>query len=468
MKVKLSNLLTCSIILCCMLGVSGCSSDDIVSPEEQPIFNPAGAFEEDCKWIYSKMNHDYLWREDLPDSLDCYYGTDPVTFFKSLLSPKDRFSYCENNTSYRPTQEKSNLGYAYQGYETEDGKSIRQVLYVTCPELRNKGLRRGDVLVPADNPNTIVRVRLDCQNAIIPIDTIEASDIFGPTKTVYLDSIYNIKDIKVGYLCYLEFNEINELIPTLERFYYTQLDEMILDLRYNPGGYVNTCKYLSNSIINEKGYNGIFQQCTYNDILTKEMERETGSGVSISSFVTPDNGDNILGYPLYGLNLKRIFILTSKYSASASEAAIISLRPFMEVIIIGEQTYGKGVGSWTIRDNKFKYQLQPITMRYHNALMETTPDEGIAADFHVPDGYSTSKKELGDKSEPLLAKAFDLILGIETTDSNETDVAKSRAAKTITLKEKGIPSFFRLSPEYSLYENHLDSQEFLYKDNTHK
>lgn len=447
-----------------MLVVLGCSSDDILSPEEQLESNPAGAYEEDCKWIYSKMSHDYLWREDLPDSLDCDYGTDPVTFFKSLLSPKDRFSYCENNTSYRQTQEKSNIGYAYQLYETEDGKSFRQVLYVTCPGLRSKGLRRGDLVVPAETSNSIVRVHLDCNNTIIPVDTIEASDIFKPTKSVYLDSIYNIKDIKVGYLCYLEFNEINELVPILERFYNAQLDEMILDLRYNPGGYVNTCKYLSNSIINAKGYNGIFQQCTYNDILTKELEEETGSGVSINHFSTPDNGENVLGEPLYGLNLKRIFILTSKYSASASEAAIISLRPFMDVIIIGEQTYGKGVGSWTIRDNRYRYQLQPITMRYHNALMETTPNEGIAADYIVPDGYSISKKELGDKSEPLLAKALDLILGTGTSDSNETSVAQFQATREITIKEKGTPSFFRLS---SIYGNHLDIQDMLHNDNTH-
>lgn len=466
MKVKLNNILSCSIF-CCMLCISSCSSDDIVSPEEQPVSNPAGAFEEDCKWIYSHMNHDYLWREDIPDSLDCNYGTDPVTFFKSLLSPKDRFSYCENNSSYTPAQEKNNLGYSYQTYETEEGKSFRQVLYVTCTELRDKGLRRGDIVVPTDTPNTIVRVRLDYKNTIIPVDTIEASDIFKPTKSVYLDSIYNINDRKVGYLCYLEFNEINELVPTLEQFYNAQLDEMILDLRYNPGGYVNTCKYLSNSIINEKGYNGIFQQCTYNDIITKELEKETGRGVSVNYFSIPDNGENVLGNPLYGLNLKRIFILTSKYSASASEAAIISLRPYMDVITIGEQTYGKGVGSWTVRDNKYRYQLQPITMRYHNALMETTPDDGIAADYIVLDGYSTSKKELGDKSEPLLAKALDLILGAGTSDDNEAGVVSSQAARKNSIKEKGTPSFFRLPPENTVYDNHLDSQENLHNDNTH-
>lgn len=448
MELKQSKLFTCSIIFCCMFSIISCTSDDIVSLEVQPIPSPAGAYEEDCKWIYSKMNHDYLWREDLPDSLDCDYGTDPVTFYKSLLSPKDRFSYCENNTLYVPSQENRSLGYAYQEYVNGNGISFRQVLYITCPELSGKGLRRGDFVIHSDHSNKIARISFDASNAISVMDTIEASSIFGPTRTVYLDSIYNIKNHKVGYLCYLEFNEINELIPVFKRFYDAQVDEMILDLRYNPGGYVSTCKYLSNSLINEKGYNKIFQQCTYNDVLTREYEKATGSGITISSFTTPDNGEGVLGNPMYGLNLKRLYVLTSKYSASASEAAIISMRPFMDVILIGEQTYGKGVGSWTIRDNRFKYQLQPITMRYHNAVMETTPDEGLVVDYYVPDGYDTKKKELGDLQEPLLAKAIGLISGTEVEDiSNSTkaigDTRSHNIPNEMKITKVGNPSFFR-------------------------
>lgn len=145
------------------------------------------------------------------------------------------------------------------------------------------------------------------------------------------------------------------------------------------------------------------------------------------------------------MNLNRVFVLTSKNSASASEAAIIGMRPFMDVIIIGEQTYGKGVGSWTIRDNRYKYQLQPITMRYYNALMETTPDDGLPVDYYIPDGYSTSKKELGDTSEPLLATALNLILGKGDVDKNRAGNTKN--VEWNAMQEIGSPSFFRIFPE---------------------
>ena len=440
-----------NIVLSVLLGIisfNSCTSDEDILSDVPVVVHSENVYLDFNKWIYSQMNHDYLWRNDMPDSLSCDYELAPTLFFKSILSKKDRFSYCENNSSYVPTQEKTNLGYAYQTYETEEGNAFRQVLYVTSPDLKSKGLKRGDIVITPDNTNSIVRVRVDYKNTIIPIDTIEASNIFGPTQTVYLDSIYYENSLKIGYLCYLEFDDIEDLVPALKKFYDAQIDEMILDLRYNPGGYVSTCKYLSNSIINEKGYNEIFQQCTYNDIITKELKRDTGSGVTINRFSTPDNGKNVLGSPMYGLNQKRIFVLTSKYSASASEAAIICLRPFMDVIIIGENTYGKGVGSWTIRDNRFKYQLQPITMRYHNALMETTPDAGIAVDYNIPDGYYTSKKELGDKSEPLLAKALDLILGATTLESKEASSNTSRATGNVTVKEIGPPSFFKFISEF--------------------
>ena len=457
------------IAISVLLGVfsfSSCASDDDISSEAPDVIRSENVYLEFNKWIYSKMNHDYLWRNDMPDSISCNYELDPVSFYKSLLSSKDRFSYCETNESYNPPAEKTNLGYEYQQYELENGVEFAQVLLVTCQDLKKQGLRRGDIVITQPDKGIIVKGKLG-SSGIVPMDTLEATSPFGYSNTVYIDSIYSNNSTKIGYFCYLQFDDISDLTPVIKKFYDARVDELILDLRYNPGGYVNTCKYLSNSIVNERGYNEIFQQCTYNDILTKELKKDTGSGKTFTRFSTPDNGQNVLGSPMYGLNLKRVFVLTSKHSASASEAAISSMRPFMDVIIIGEQTYGKGVGSWTIRDNKYRYQLQPITMRYHNALMETTPDEGIAADYIVPDGYTTSKKELGDKSEPLLAKALDIILGTGKSDSNEADVTNSRLARKNTIKEKGTPSFFKLSPENTIYDNHLDNQEILHNDNTH-
>ena len=429
-------------VLLGVLSFSSCAPDDDLSSGAPDVVHSENVYLDFNKWIYSKMNHDYLWRVEMPDSTSCNYELDPVSFYKSLLSTKDRFSYCETNESYNPPIEMTNLGYEYQLYELDSGLEFVQVLFVTSQDLRNKGLKRGDVIIPQQDNSIIVRGKL-VDSRIVPIDTLEAATPFGNTNTVYIDSIYISNSTKIGYFCYLQFEEISDLVSVIKKFYDANIDELILDLRYNPGGYVNTCRYLANSIVNERGYNEVFQQCTYNDILTKELEHDTGSGKTISRFSTPDNGQNVLGSPMYGLNLKRVFVLTSKNSASASEAAIISMRPFMDVILIGEKTLGKGVGSWTIRDDKYRYQLQPITMRYHNALMDTTPDDGLAVDYYIPDGYSTSKKELGDTNEPLLAKAISLIIDKKSSNKTNSKRASNRVQDQGHIREKGLSSIHR-------------------------
>lgn len=83
----------------------------------------------------------------------------------------------------------------------------------------------------------------------------------------------------------------------------------------------------------------------------------------------------------------------------------------MDVTVIGETTVGKGVGSWTISDPRFRYAIQPITMRYYNADGYSTPDSGIEPDIYAADGYLTGKLEIGDSNERLLRIALNDIKG---------------------------------------------------------
>lgn len=192
-------------------------------------------------------------------------------------------------------------------------------------------------------------------------------------------------------------------------------------------------------IVTENGYNQIFQRCSYNDILSAQNVVETGSPYSFDIFDTPQiSSGPLLGYGLYPLKLKRLFVLTSKNTASASEATVVCLRPFIDVILIGETTIGKGVGSYTISNSKYRRAIQPITMRYFNANDETTPDSGLTPDYYIPDGYSTSKSELGDSSEPLLRQALNLI-----SPSFALTATKSRADSNLgnSLTPIGEPSY---------------------------
>lgn len=426
--------------------LNGCSSDSVLPlPEEPDEPVVAGIYEDENRWVYGQMNHYYLWRKDMPDSLSCDYTVDPVTFYKALLSPEDRFSYSIRNTDYTGNIECADYGFAYQKYKTLGNEELLQVLYVSSGTLKKQGLRRGDWLKFL-KPERFIHGGMK-GGIFEPFDTLDIKKLHSRTSsqtTVYLDSIYQIKDKKIGYLCYLEFEKVSDLQKTFEKFYNNQIDELILDLRYNPGGLVNTCRYLCNSIVSEEGYEKIFQQCTYNDRLSEEYKRRTGSSITMEYYDVPDmDGGQVLGTRLYGLNLKRVYVLTSENTASASEATIICLRPYMDVVVIGEKTYGKGVGSVTIADSKYKYMLQPIIMRYYNADMETTPDDGIPVDIEIAGGYQTVKKELGDMNEPLLAAALKHIVG-EVIDG---DGVLSRS-DDFALIPIGVPSFFEMKNEY--------------------
>ncbi len=422
-------------ILLTALVFSSCYSDNPVLPEEEPA-EEDNVYLEFNKWVYQKMNHQYLWREDLPDSLDCDYDLAPRDFFLSLLSDKDRFSYLTTNTSYVAQARLADLGFAYQTVADNQGYTALQVLYVRSDALRAHGLKRGDCIRIVDSSDagySLQKVRLkegvfEAEPTLYEVSGLDEAE----SSTVLLDTVYTQADKRIGYLCYLEFGSKLDLRETLKRFESSQITDLILDLRYNPGGYVNTCKFLCNCIVSKTAYGSVFQQCSYNDILSAECLEETGYSRTYSYFEYPNESSvgETLGVPLSPLDIDHLYVITSKYTASASEATIICLEPYIPVTVIGEQTYGKGVGSWTIADSKFRYALQPITMRYYNADGVSTPDDGIVPDVYMADSYQNKTLEIGDTDESLLNRALRYISGDTLSDTDLTRATDSDSPLT--------------------------------------
>ncbi len=379
------------------------------------------------------MNRNYLWREDLPDSVACNYGLTPPDFFKSILSPKDRFSYITTNTSYNPQY--YNYGIGYQEYADRQGCKAVQILYVQSDYAKLQGIKRGDFFkIIEQRPTYLKLCKVTLNNENIFISSDQEIDLPNtpekPGVTVLLDSVYNFCGHNIGYLCYTSFDKESDLHYSLLKFRDANISELILDLRYNPGGYVSTCQYLCNCIVTENGYGNIFQQCSYNDVLSQYYFQTTGNERTFSFYVKPNiSGTNTLGIGIIPLNLPKLYVLTSSHTASASEATIICLKPYTDVIVIGETTVGKGVGSRNFSDNKYKYSLQPIIMRYYNADGETTPDSGIVPDYYIPEGYKTMEKDIGDIEEPLLRAAINIICGtgspIIDTESRSSNLENS-------------------------------------------
>ena len=424
------------------LILSGCNSPEEIPESEQPI-EPMSEAEQINHWIYDEMNYYYFWREDLPDSSSCDFTTTPKQFYESLLSPKDRFSYFSQSSSR--SGDTQDIGFAYQQYRDNVGNSYYEVLYITSHQARIGGLRRGDLVridyADANQVSLTVGVWRNshfCERAKIQYQLQLSRAAIN--ETVQLDSVYHIDGKKIGYLCYLEFGASADFAPSFNKFEENNIDELIIDLRYNHGGLLNTCQRLCNLIVHESAYGHMFQQLSYNDVLSKKYLEETGDERTYTFYEEPETQlGTTLGPKWSYLNMTRVFVLTSNNSASASEATINSLSPYIDVITIGETTVGKGVGMFTITSPKYKYALVPITFRYYNSLGVTVPDEGLEPDYYVPDGYSTSKKDLGDISEPLLAKALEVIFSTVADESGDNPTSTNDAPEG--LEAVGEPSF---------------------------
>ncbi|HEV7382743.1 MAG TPA: S41 family peptidase, partial [Dyadobacter sp.] len=112
-----------------------------------------------------------------------------------------------------------------------------------------------------------------------------------------------------------------------------------------------------------------------------------------------------------GQNLTNLVIITSKNSASASELLINGLKPFMNVTLVGDVTYGKNVGSITItgKDKGIKWGMQPIVTKSFNSLKKSDYSVGFTPTHTVIEG--TKLYPYGSLKDPLLATSMNVITG---------------------------------------------------------
>ena len=158
---------------------------------------------------------------------------------------------------------------------------------------------------------------------------------------------------------------------------------MILDLRYNPGGFMNIATLLASLITGENTNGEVFTKLIYNDKKSDES----------SSAIFEEQSNS--------LNLNRVIILTTDGTASASEALINGLEPHIEVVTIGETTYGKPVGMKVFQYED--YVFLPITFRIANSNNESDYYDGIQPDALCNDDFT---RAFDNREEAYLKEAI--------------------------------------------------------------
>jgi hypothetical protein len=208
---------------------------------------------------------------------------------------------------------------------------------------------------------------------------------------VFLDSLFTIGSRKVGYMVFNSFlgdtTEIyNEFRRVFNNFSGKQVTDLVVDLRYNGGGYVSVQEKLANYIVNNTGNGSVMMKQQYNKLLSEY---------------------NVTDYfrKLGSLNLNRVFFIVSNSTASASELLINNLKPYMDVKLVGpNSTYGKPVGffPYPVGD----WYVFPVSFRSTNKNGQGSYFSGIPVDGQAADGLD---KNWGDKSETAFASVLNYI-----------------------------------------------------------
>ena len=423
---------------------------------------------EEKQFVWNGLNFWYFWQSSVPDLADDRFSdegefhdflnrhSDEEDLFYSLRYPQDGFSwfienYEEHEEARRGISRSFGFRYGLVRISSDSNLLFGYVQYVVPDSpADNAGLKRSDIFnrvngtqLTIANDNYISVLQSDTYtltlaeienggfNELEELDPIQAVNL--QENPVFRDTIIETETATVGYLAYnaFRFNFHEELNEAFARFQTANIDELVLDLRYNSGGTLVTAAVLAGMISGLDNEN-IFARLIYNE---KRSDRNTLFPVYDRVPVYDNEGNFVDWIGMHQLNLDRVFVLTANWTASASEALINGLEPYMEVIQIGSVTRGKDEGSITVYDapeanyspsgeaerakinRNHMRAMQPIVFKIFNSLDQDYPDgftpvqENELVEFRSP--HFQNMRPLGDPHEPLLARALQIITGVE-------------------------------------------------------
>ena len=427
--------------------------DDVEDEQQETIENPYAGINQ---WILENMNLYYLWNDEIPEELDL--TSEPTEFFESILytyddiqNPEgDRFSFMSEDADALLAEfsgESKSFGMEFRlFYMTALGNEIvAQIIYVLEDSPADlAGLERGSMftyvngmelndenyyeLLFSNDNMTINSVSYENEQFVDLGFSYEMTSTTLQENPIFLDSIYNINGINVGYLLYNQFipgpngSSVDEYDLQLEEifgeFKSEGVSELIVDLRYNPGGYVSSAITLASHIGTGANSKQLFYREEYNTDFQNYLTNAYGADYLNVNF--EDKASNI------GDQINGVYFLVSNYSASSSELVINGLKPYMNVILIGEQTYGKNVGSFTISSEDLfdvNWAIQPIVVKSYNSLGQSDYTAGFLPDIEAYE--SLELVPFGDISDPLLGRAIGMLSGVARITAPE-DFIKPR------------------------------------------
>lgn len=372
------------------------------------------SYETDNELTYELMRDIYLWSDEiseLPRDINSY--DDPDELIYNLIPERDIWSSATALEDFpmgkyddeNPTEESFGFYAEFLPFsENRDEVHYRIISIREECSLYSQGVRTGDRILQINNTKytglteELISWDMYIENIVFPREII-VETLSGrvkaslklstyPHRTLYGAQIINQEGQNTGYFSLQEFSDVteSELMECFQEFAEAGIEEIVVDLRNNSGGLSVVSHFLINLLIGDTARGGLAFTEKFNSLY---------SHLNTEYFIE-DMG--------FDFSFKRVFFLTNSYTASASEAVIISLKPYVDVIVVGMKTFGKPVGTFTIFDDN--YIFFPVAFEIVNSRGEGEYFDGLNPDYFV---FDNGSYDFADSEDPLMKKVLEVI-----------------------------------------------------------
>ncbi|TAH19285.1 MAG: hypothetical protein EAZ08_08935 [Cytophagales bacterium] len=359
--------------------------------------------------LLDTMREIYYWNERVPAASQVNvrnYASVQATL-DAFKHPTDRFSIIADLEKITKEFSGTPQDYGIGAFRADAQGNVRIGYVYEDSPLGKEGVMRGSILqkiggqVPSNNnlgaelgkaQNTFEIRLLDGT-----VKTINASQATYKVNPVMTKNIITVGNKKIAYLAYNSFlgnptEEQTRLSAIFGEFRQGGVSELVLDLRYNGGGYVSTMGHLANLIAPASANGKILSQQKWNATIQAQFGQQIQQqALRISR--QPNS-----------LSLQRVIIITTQGSASASEQIINNLKPYMNVVTVGSTTYGKPAFNSLFGYKPFGFYLTLGVMA--NANGEGDFFNGISPTITANDDVT---RNFGDVQELSLKQALNYI-----------------------------------------------------------